>query len=99
MNLSLITKKGKRPLTMICTLFSLAIAGNQIPLTAEQTLITELKVQAQSTPLAVEDKNPLFSWQMSSTKNGQKQNAYRVVVARESDKRTVWDSGKIESGI
>jgi hypothetical protein len=55
-----------RLLAIVCALFSLAIAGNEIPLSAQQTVITELKVQSLATPLAVEDKNPLISWRMSS---------------------------------
>jgi alpha-L-rhamnosidase len=66
---------------------------------AEETRICSLKVQNHAEPLAVEDIHPLFSWQMQSDVTGQKQQAYRIAVIRESDKRIVWDSQKVESGI
>jgi alpha-L-rhamnosidase len=89
----------QRLLTVVCAMFSLAIVGNNVPLGAQQTSITELKVQSLATPLAVEDKNPLFSWQMISTIHGQKQTTYQIVVTRETDKKVVWDSRKVESGL
>lgn len=90
---------GQRFLTIACALLSLAILGNTPHLSAQQTSITELRVQSLATPLAVEDKNPLFSWKMNSSAHGQRQAAYRIVVARESDKKVVWDSRKVESGL
>ena len=93
------TAISQRILTIVCALFSLAIAANNVPLTAQQTSITELRVQSLVAPLAVEDKNPLFSWQMSSPIHGQKQTAYRIIVIRESDAKVVWDSRKVDSGI
>jgi alpha-L-rhamnosidase len=94
-----IAASRQRLLTIIGALFSLAIVGNKIPLSAQQTSITELRVQSLTTPLAVEDINPLFSWQMNSSTHNQKQTAYQIVVTRESDKKLVWDSRKVESGL
>ncbi len=62
-------------------------------------MITNLRIQHSMIPLAVEDEKPVFSWQMSSPAIGQKQSAYQIVVSRENDKRVVWDSGKVESGL
>ena len=66
---------------------------------AEETSIGRLKVQGATEPLAVEDLFPLFSWQMQSDVIGQKQQAYRIIVTRESDERVVWDSKKVMSDI
>jgi alpha-L-rhamnosidase len=66
---------------------------------AGETIIHQLKVQGATEPLAIEDIHPLFSWQMQSDVMGQKQLAYRIVVVRESDERTVWDSQRVESGV
>jgi alpha-L-rhamnosidase len=78
------------------------LAGNALPvplISDRATRITNLKVQAAETPLAVEDKNPLFSWQMVSETIGQKQSAYRIIVTRESDKSIIWNSGKVKNDL
>ena len=66
-----------------------------VAIRAEETAIGHLKVQDSTEPLAIEDTHPLFSWQMQSDVVGQKQQAYRIVVTRESDGRAVWDSQKV----
>ena len=66
---------------------------------AGETSICHLKVQHATEPMAVEDTHPLFGWQMQSDVIGQKQQAYRIVVVRESDGRIVWDSQKVAGGI
>lgn len=63
------------------------------------TSITNLRVQNAKEPLAIEDAHPLFGWQMLSDVIGQEQTAYQIIVTRESDNRTVWNSGKVMSGI
>ena len=68
------------------------------PLNVE-TSIVRLKVQDATEPLTVEDRHPLFGWQMQSEVTGQRQQAYRIVVVRESDGRVVWDTQKVNSGI
>ena len=65
------------------------------PAGAEGTFISHLKVQDTTEPIAIEDNHPLFSWRMQSDRVGQHQQAYRIVVVRESDGRTVWDSRKV----
>ncbi len=63
-----------------------------------ETSITNLKVQGLVEPLAVEDTNPMFSWQMKSDVTGQSQKAYQIIVTNASGEK-VWDSEKTESGI
>jgi len=64
-----------------------------------KTEITTLRVESAREPLAVEDENPLFSWQMQSELTGQEQTAYQIAVTRESDGAMVWESGKTQSGL
>ncbi|MFC1747041.1 family 78 glycoside hydrolase catalytic domain [Candidatus Neomarinimicrobiota bacterium] len=63
------------------------------------TAITNLRVAYLDVPLAVDDEKPVFSWQMMSSVTGQKQNAYQMIVTSESDRRVVWNSGRVESGL
>lgn len=60
------------------------------------TSVTGLRVQNAEEPLAVEDPRPAFSWRMEAQARFQKQETYRIVVKRESDMATVWDSGVVE---
>ena len=64
-----------------------------------KTEIHNLRVQSLAEPLAVEDENPLFSWQMESAVKGQKQTAYQIIVTRERDGEMLWDSRKTKSGL
>lgn len=60
--------------------------------------IQNCTTQAQTRPLGIDCKKPSFRWQITSTRPGTKQSAYRVVVSASSDLSSpVWDSGRIES--
>jgi len=53
-------------------------------------------------PLAIQTTTPQFSWTMESATVGERQTAYRLLVAStpalaESEKGDLWDSGKVES--
>ena len=55
-----------------------------------------------SQPNNIDRSNPRFSWILESDIRGQKQSAYRVLVAQsrkdlEDDGNLLWDSGRIES--
>ena len=63
-----------------------------------RTRITDLRVQNQTEPLAVEDRHPVFSWKMESDVRGAHQRSYRIRVERESDGSTLWDSGEVQDG-
>jgi len=65
----------------------------------KDTDINKLRVAYMEHPMAIEDTNPLFGWQMVSTKVGQKQNGYQIVVHKDEDGSVVWDSGKVSSGL
>ncbi len=95
-----INRTGRSLFIMFLAITSLI--GTTLPLSAKNapsTTITNLKVQATETPLAVEDKKPVFSWQMVSAAIGQKQSAYQIVVTREGDKSITWNSGKVISDL
>lgn len=63
------------------------------------TRITGLRVQHATEPLCVEDAHPAFSWKMESSEPGQAQLSYRIRVSRESDGRSVWDSGEVRDSL
>nr|WP_319511105.1 family 78 glycoside hydrolase catalytic domain [uncultured Draconibacterium sp.] len=63
------------------------------------TSIKKLRVESLNRPLAIEDANPFFSWQMESDVTGQKQLAYQIRVIKEKDGNLVWDSKKTASGL
>ncbi len=53
-------------------------------------------------PLGIDQRAPRLSWRVESPHRGQKQTAYRVLVASsrealEADRADLWDSGKVES--
>lgn len=61
-----------------------------------------LKVNQLQNPLAVDSKQPLFSWKVNSDKRGDYQTAYRISVSSTKEKAEnndsdIWDSGKIIS--
>ena len=60
--------------------------------------ISNLKVSHLANPLGIDDENPTFSWQMSSSERGTSQSAYRLVIAESTDALAkedfLWDSGK-----
>ena len=62
------------------------------------TGITDLRVQDQVHPLAIEDLHPLFSWRMESDKVGECQTAFQITVRRAADGRVMWTSGRVERG-
>lgn len=54
------------------------------------------KVEYASEPLGIDIRNPRFSWQMSTERQGARQMAYRIVVTDEGGQQ-VWDSGQVKS--
>lgn len=62
----------------------------------QNTSITQMKVEYQTTPLALEEKCPRFSWQMVADANAKNcyQKAYAITVTDEQGK-VIWNSGKV----
>ena len=64
---------------------------------------SRLKCEYRVNPLGIEKERPRLSWELESDERGQKQTAYRILVAdseRELQRYigNLWDSGKIISG-
>ena len=64
--------------------------------------VNELKTEHLSEPLGIETPHPRFRWLLDSTKRGQLQTAYQILVASSSERLQAdtgdkWDSGKIAS--
>ena len=80
----------------VATIFSAtgAHAGNGDP--------TALRCEYRTNPLGIDVRNPRLSWQCSSHERGERQTAYRVLVASSSNllaqgQGDLWDSGKVNS--
>ena len=64
--------------------------------------IDEPRCEYLHNPLAIDTPRPRLSWTLQSEQRGQKQTAYRVLVASTpellaNDHGDLWDSGKVES--
>ena len=62
----------------------------------------ELRCEYRVNPLGIDDVQPRLSWQLKADKRGQKQSAYRILVASsaeklEQDQGDLWDTGKVAS--
>lgn len=72
-----------------------------LPLSAA-TVLKNLQVEYQTTPLGIDVSQPRFNWQMESDRYGAAQQAYRLWVADSPERlasgQYVYDSGKIPSG-
>src|SRR5574344_131108 len=51
---------------------------------AGKATVTDLKIQNDKAPLAIEDRHPVFSWKMESSDRGACQKAYQITVTREA---------------
>ena len=56
--------------------------------------IDVLRVNLRTEPVSVDDTAPLFSWEITSQREGDRQAAYRITVRQ--GETTVWDSGRVE---
>jgi len=87
----------KKALTIICLLGIFLATGSC-------ATVFDLSTELYETPLGLDMAQPRFSWKMKPEvgKVGQKQTAYRILVASEVKKlregrADIWDSKKIES--
>ena len=65
--------------------------------------VTHLACEYLTDPQGIDATEPQLSWQLKSDQRGQKQTAYRLLVASSQEKLAkddgdLWDSGKIKSG-
>ena len=62
----------------------------------------DLRCEYLHSPFAVDEKQPRLTWRFETTERGQKQNAYRIIVATTEDlarkgKGDLWDSKKVKT--
>jgi alpha-L-rhamnosidase len=84
---------------LLTCLFSLPLLS---PLHAADIAVENLRCEYRENPLGIDIATPRLSWQLSSPVNGQRQSAYRILVASSPDllkaeKGDLWDTGKVKS--
>jgi len=63
-----------------------------------QVIIEKLQCEYATSSINIDTSKPRFSWIISSEINGQRQNAYKILVSRKENMADpIWDSGKIKS--
>ncbi|MCX6895815.1 MAG: family 78 glycoside hydrolase catalytic domain [Verrucomicrobia bacterium] len=83
--------------TTLLLLFLLAALACPAAVTVQQ-----LRCEYRENPLGIDVRAPRLSWQLVSSERGQRQTAYRILVASAADllargQGDLWDSGKIVS--
>src|SRR5712672_3548859 len=59
-----------------------------------------LRCEYLQSPLGLDETHPRLTWRVEASERGEKQTAYRIVVASDSSKLNspdLWDSGKVSS--
>lgn len=83
-------------LSMLALLIILCGCGKEKP----KATVYDLTVNYRKNPMGIEAE-PVFSWKMEDKTQGQRQTAYRIVVADSREalegKQYVWDSGEVVS--
>lgn len=83
---------------LIILLFALAAMNGH----AAELQVQNLRCEYRSLPLGIEVRQPRLSWQLASRIRGQRQTAYRILVASTSERLArnhgdLWDSEKVSS--
>lgn len=86
--------------TVICG-FGLFLTGAKEAPSPDKLQAERLRCEYRTEPLGVDTPSPELSWIVTSNERGQKQTAYRVLVASSpellaDDQADLWDSGKID---
>lgn len=102
-------KKKKAVLCMALVLLGAAVLSGVLAVRSHTTKETEgtkvgkLTVCHLENPMGIDEKQPIFGWQLQSERTGAAQEAYRLVVAESKEELSegsyLWDSGKVNSGI
>jgi len=90
-----------RPATLLAICAVVALGGYE-SVAGEDFSLTDLRCEYRVDPLGIDVVKPRLSWVLESNQRGQKQTAYRVLVASspkglEAGKGDLWDSGKVDS--
>ena len=70
--------------------------------TAGETAVAGLRCEYRDNPVGIDVVKPRLSWVLQSSRRGERQTAYRVLVATSAaklagDEGDLWDSGKVDS--
>ncbi|MBP1994535.1 alpha-L-rhamnosidase [Paenibacillus eucommiae] len=73
--------------------------GNMNPTNSNKLSVHNLRVNELSSPMGIDERSLVFSWQISSSLRGARQLFYRVLIASDEarlqqNKADIWDSGK-----
>ncbi len=85
--------------TLLACLLSLPLFS---ALNAADLSVVNLRCEYRDNPLGIDIVTPRLSWQLKSDVNGQRQSAYRILVASspellKAEKGDLWDTGKLKS--
>ncbi|MCF7976208.1 MAG: family 78 glycoside hydrolase catalytic domain, partial [Phycisphaerae bacterium] len=80
----------------------LKVPETDVPVAKKSIKVTDLRCETLTNPLGIDATRPRVSWKLESDTRGQKQTAYRLLVASSRDKLDknlgdLWDSGRVTS--
>lgn len=81
---------------------AVSAAGGSSSPAATRLSVNELRTEYAHNPLGLDVERPRLSWVLTSTERGQRQTAYRILVASSparlaANEGDVWDSGRVTS--
>src|SRR5437899_2585006 len=90
---------ARRLIALACSAIAILSGAGEA---SAATTLDNLTVEHRSDPLGVDAAKPRFGWQMSSSERGERQTAYRILVATSPSRLTtgaadMWDSGRVAS--
>ncbi|WP_051367074.1 family 78 glycoside hydrolase catalytic domain [Hamadaea tsunoensis] len=93
--------RGLAPLLLVVASTALPAAGAAAAVA--EVSVAGLRVDYATDPLGIDDTRPSLSWKLTSSVNGERQTAYRVLVASSESRLNagvgnLWDTGKVTSG-
>ncbi len=88
--------------TNYCFTFTTLLLLSMSPVFANDLRVTELRTEYRVNPLGMDTTSPRLQWKLASEQRGEKQTAYRILVASsqenlDADNGDLWDTGKVDS--
>ncbi len=92
----------KNSLRILTVIWFLGLVTGAMPLSAVDLEVTDLRCEYLMNPLGIDTLEPRLSWVIESSRRGQMQRAYRILVASSEEKLRkdvgdLWDTGRMES--
>ena len=89
-------------LAILFTTYMLLALGQSAVMADSRVSVKQLRCEYRVNPLGIDVVKPQLSWVLHSTDRGQRQTAYRLLVASSPENLSagegdLWDSGKVES--